>query len=409
MSFQTSQVQYPTTADNKRVLLVEDEKAMQIRLSALLNKRGYEVIIASDGVRALELLDQYTDIQLVLSDWLMPNMDGIELCKQVKSGCFARYMFFVLLSSQDDQASIIHGMNAGADDFIAKNTSVDELDARIKAGFRNLALHNQLATKNDELNSAYARVHQELMLANELLSQLLPTKTHYTNVELSYVSMPSTEIGGDTLGCIELDENYLAFYIIDVSGHGVASALLSFSVHQTLSIFEGVNSVVMDNTRDTPAIRSPADVLFQLNEIYCQAETHQLYFSMIYAVLNQLTGEVDLAFSGHPPLVWYQAKEQQVKLIGADGFVVGMFDFASYESMRINLSKGDELWLYTDGITEAKQNNELFGENRLCQAVSDLAANSFSCKAKLLVNEIKQWQSDKDFADDVSLIGIKWK
>ncbi|MGR5457472.1 regulator, partial [Vibrio alfacsensis] len=75
-----------------------------------------------------------------------------------------------------------------------------------------LALHNQLATKNDELNSAYARVHQELMLANELLSQLLPTKTHYTNVELSYVSMPSTEIGGDTLGCIELDENYLAFY-----------------------------------------------------------------------------------------------------------------------------------------------------------------------------------------------------
>ncbi len=108
MSFQTSQVQYPTTADNKRVLLVEDEKAMQIRLSALLNKRGYEVIIASDGVRALELLDQYTDIQLVLSDWLMPNMDGIELCKQVKSGCFARYMFFVLLSSQDDQASIIH-------------------------------------------------------------------------------------------------------------------------------------------------------------------------------------------------------------------------------------------------------------------------------------------------------------
>lgn len=77
----------------------------------------------------------------------MPEMDGVELCKALKSHDYNRYIFFVLLSSQDDKDSIVCGIDAGADDFVAKNTPIDELDARIRAGFRNLQLHNELLMK----------------------------------------------------------------------------------------------------------------------------------------------------------------------------------------------------------------------------------------------------------------------
>ncbi|WP_425440594.1 response regulator [Photobacterium indicum] len=155
----------------------------------MLTKRGFNVITASDGLQALEVLKVNAHIQFVLSDWMMPEMDGIELCARLKSGDYSRYIFFVLLSGKDDQASIINGINAGADDFVVKDTHVDELDARIRAGFRTLALHNQITEKNDELDGAYATIKKDLESAGELVRRLLPTQKKLTGVELSYVSI----------------------------------------------------------------------------------------------------------------------------------------------------------------------------------------------------------------------------
>ena len=192
-----TQKEFKDAAESKEVLLVEDNKTTQILMSSLLKKKGYSVTVASHGYEALEILQKSEHIQFVLSDWVMPKMDGVQLCQALKSTDYNRYIFFVLLSAKDDNDSIVSGINAGADDFVAKNTAIDELDARIRAGFRNLNLHNELLKKNQALDNAYATIRQDLDAAGDFIRQLLPTKVEFNNVLMNYTSIPSAQIGGD--------------------------------------------------------------------------------------------------------------------------------------------------------------------------------------------------------------------
>ena len=160
----------------KEILLVEDNKVMLLMMSQMLSSRGYKVVTAKHGIDALSQLKYHPDIQLVLSDWMMPELTGIELCYQLKSPEYGRYIFFVLLSGRDDKESIVEGINAGANDFVAKDTNINELDARLKAGFRTLELHNQLVAKNIELDRAYATIKQDLESASDLIQRMLPNQ-----------------------------------------------------------------------------------------------------------------------------------------------------------------------------------------------------------------------------------------
>ncbi|GMQ46751.1 SpoIIE family protein phosphatase [Vibrio sp. 10N] len=381
---------------------------MRARLRMLLEKRGYEVIVASDGVEALALLSKHKQIQFVLSDWVMPNMDGVALCQSVKSNDYHRYLFFMLLSSQDDHKSITLGINAGADDFVAKNTPVDELDARIRAGFRTLDLHNELVDKNRALNQAYAQINNDLLVASDLIGTLLPTEKAYSGVDIAYVYQPSAAIGGDMLGCIELDERYMAFYVFDVSGHGVASALLSFSIHHTLNTFQGESVTMTTNLGGERQVRKASEVLTSLNATYAQDDNHGLYATMVYAVLDRRTGELDVAFAGHPPLIKVNAATRAVERIGESGFVVGMFDFATYESFSMTLEAGDEVWFYTDGITEANVGKEMFGEEALEKMIATTQDISIQQKPGLIMEKVTARLDGKEFDDDVSLLVVRW-
>lgn len=389
-------------------MLVEDDAVMQTRMRMLLQRRGYGVVVANDGVDALSLLESHPNIQFVLSDWVMPNMDGVALCKAVKAQNFNRYLFFVLLSSQDDHDSITLGINAGADDFVAKDTPLEELDARIKAGFRTLALHNELVEKNTALNQAYAQINSDLLAASDLMSRMLPVKRSYPGVELAYCYQPSAAIGGDMLGCIELDERKLAFYMLDVSGHGVASALLSFSIQQTLNAVS-TDSVTVDvNSKGVRTAKPAKDVLHSLNTTYSGSDNHSLYATMVYAVLDTVSGELDVAFAGHPPLFRINKQMAKTSVVGDSGFVIGMFDFATYDSTILQLEPGEEIWLYTDGITEAKLGNDLLGEERLLELITSNQSEPIENKPQCVLNAVKAAQKNNEFEDDVSLMVVQW-
>ncbi|MDN4727328.1 response regulator [Vibrio parahaemolyticus] len=104
----------------KPILLVDDSKTVLLYMTSALQKQGYEVVAVEDGESALEVLTYRKDIQFVLSDLMMPGLSGIDLCRVLKSAAFERYIFFVLLSSRNDQGSIVKGIDAGADDFVDK-------------------------------------------------------------------------------------------------------------------------------------------------------------------------------------------------------------------------------------------------------------------------------------------------
>ncbi len=183
----------------KPILLVDDSKTVLLYMTSALQKQGYEVVAVEDGESALEVLTHRKDIQFVLSDLMMPGLSGIDLCRLLKSAAFERYIFFVLLSSRNDQGSIVKGIDAGADDFVDKKTSVEELQARIRAGFRTLDLHNMLLARNQELDIAYQTIRQDLESAGDLMRQLLPVELQIGATKLSYSYLPCSQLGGDML------------------------------------------------------------------------------------------------------------------------------------------------------------------------------------------------------------------
>ena len=377
-----------------------------------LSSRGYNVITALNGLEALAQLEKYPSIQLVLSDWMMPELNGIELCFHLKSPDYGRYIFFVLLSGRDDDDSIVEGINAGADDFVAKETNINELDARLKAGFRTLDLHNQLVAKNIELDRAYATIHQDLDSANALIQRMLPSQTSFPGVELHYTHVPSAQIGGDMLGCMQLDEEHIAVYLFDVAGHGVASALMSFAIQQSISANSGTHSNVKRKKDTDPfyMLRDPSEVLSRLNQSYLSQDNNNLYFTMVYAVLNIRNGTLTYASAGHPPMIWLQNRNQTAQFIQQDSFVAGMFDFASYTTEQVQLNHGDRLFLYSDGITEAESaTKQQYSESALKQLIEELAHQPANEQTEAIVNTVKAWCGIEQFDDDISLLAFEWK
>ena len=137
--------------DKDRILIVEDEPDTLFILSKLLQKNGYEVASAKNGKIALEMLDSFKPL-VVLADWTMPELDGLELCKRMKSNDNYKLIYYIILTARSSVNDRIKGLDVGADDFLIKPTDNQELLARIRSGVRINKLQNEL--KNVEHSKA---------------------------------------------------------------------------------------------------------------------------------------------------------------------------------------------------------------------------------------------------------------
>jgi two-component system cell cycle response regulator len=129
---------------------VDDSATPRLVLKRELEAMGHECLVAEDGVEGWEAL-QDTVVDVVISDWMMPRMDGDELCRRVRSDRHAPYAYFILHTSLEDRGHIVQGMEAGADDYLTKPVDNDELTTRLIAAARVTALHHRLASQQTEL------------------------------------------------------------------------------------------------------------------------------------------------------------------------------------------------------------------------------------------------------------------
>lgn len=148
--------------DALRVLIADDDAISRRTLQRAVEQAGHQCLVAADGTQAWEMFQQHA-VDLLISDWMMPGMDGLELCQHVRAHGVPSYTYFILLTALDDKAHFLEGMQAGADDYLAKPFDSEALQARLLAAGRVMALHNQLARKNaelEELNRALAESAQ---------------------------------------------------------------------------------------------------------------------------------------------------------------------------------------------------------------------------------------------------------
>lgn len=402
-----------------QLLIVDDDKATRSLLSLDLQQLGHEVRSASDGSEAWKILQQ-EHISFVITDWRMPQMDGLELCRRIRSADLPQYVYVILMTTKDDKDALIDGMEAGADDFVVKPFNQGELNARFKAGERILKLQRDLERRNEELSEsnkklsqAYSVIKMDLEAGAKIQSSLLPdsASTIY-GVQFDSIFLPSTFVAGDIFNYFKLDEHHLGFYVLDVAGHGIPSAMLSVTLSKALSPTNHQECVLKQfvPVPDPPyyKIISPARAVQVLNQRFQADDDTMQYFTMVYGLIDTRDGRVAITQAGHPPPIFLQ-KGANSTLIGTGGYPVGMLPDVDYAEEEIKLNNGDRLILYSDGITECTNNNqEEFSVERLI----DILEKGHNLPLRELMERIGEgvrlWRGNNDFEDDMTLLAIEF-
>ena len=380
-----------------QILVVDDDGATLIYLSSVLRKLGHDVVTTTNGETAYQMITE-GKIQIVISDWNMPGLSGIELCKRLRASDQSRYVYFILLTARDDKDSLLEGMESGADDYLVKPVDPRELHVRLHAGQRILKLEHDLKERNADLI-------RDVRMAAAMQRSLLPKPYHSAQVNLDWVFMPSHFVAGDMLGYYPLDEVRWVFFMLDVSGHGVASALISFSVSKLLWQNQHGGGAPRNSAAQPPPLHQ-SQTMDALNYRFCtEPESSNYFITMIYGTFYADTGRVILSSAGHPaPMHWHK-RGATLTEVNAGGLPIGVMDEYHYEAESFVLEPGDRLFIYSDGIVECPNaGGEQFGEARFKEFLQEMANQPIGNIRAEIERQLRQWRGQTDMPDDVSLL-----
>lgn len=405
-----------------KILLAEDFEDNRFFLTLVLESYGYEVIAVQDGQQAWETLQQRNDINLVLSDWVMPNIDGLELCQLIRDSLLSRYVYIILMTARGEETAVVKGMEAGADDFLRKPVEPEELRVRLNAGQRVIALENTLAEHNQKLQDAYNQIllqttqlkqeleskRQDLASAAEMQQDLLPEPKILANLRFDRLFYPCQFIAGDTFNFFELGEYHIGFYQLDVSGHELRSALLSFMLYHRIANEPYQRELLLRKINNEYQPVPPEQVLYALNNRFQSSAYSKLYFTMVYGYIHKQTGEVQFVQAGHPSPIYIANASNKATLCGEGGFPVGLLPDLNYERITLWLQPGDRLFLYSDGITECmNQEDTLFSEERLLNLLETTCYYPLPQVLEQVGIALQAWHGGNGFEDDVTLLAIE--
>lgn len=393
----------------QNALVVDDSRAQRLMLATSLRNWGFTVHQAGSGAEALDICER-KEIDLVLSDWMMPGMTGIDFCRRLRASKKDRYTYFILLTSKSDKGAVAEGLDVGADDFLAKPVNQSELRARIKAGERLIAMERALRGNNvllsdalDKLRNLYASLDRDLIEARSLQHSLIRERCHaYLEGQISLHLRPSGHVGGDMVGFFEITPEITGLYAFDVSGHGVTSALLTARLSGLLSGNTDEQNLAIVAGPNGQAGRDPADVATAMNDLMLAELETERYVTLAYAEINRTSGKLRMVQAGHPhPII--QHKDGSVTQLGQGGLPIGLIDGAQYTGFEAQINPGERLILLSDGVTECPNPKgvelEHEGLSKTLEKLKDLRGNAL---LDALMWELTRWHGSEDFPDDVS-------
>jgi sigma-B regulation protein RsbU (phosphoserine phosphatase) len=389
-----------------KVLIIDDDTTIRTVLKIALERQGYDVTVASDGEAGLSKAHLIRPA-LIICDWMMSQLDGLEVCRRIKTTPELNTTFFILLTARADVEDRVKGLDIGADDFLTKPVDIKELKARVRAGLRlhqmNQELQNQkqvLEVLNQELRTQKQILEAELAEAADYVRSLLPRPlTGIVSIETLFV--PSTQLGGDCFDYYWLDDCNLAIYLLDVSGHGVGSALLSVSVLNVL------RSRSLPNTN----FYQPSEVLRGLNYAFQMINHDDKYFTIWYGVYNAINHKLVYASAGHPPAVLLSttsAANIQVERLITPALPVGAIPDNDFDDNYCEIERNSTLYVFSDGAYEVHTaDSELWGLDAFINLLTDLEKTNIYALDYVL-NQIRTSTSRQTFEDDLSLLKVRF-
>lgn len=375
-----------TRIEPGRILIADDQPHILVALEMLLHGSGFATEVVTEPSRVLRKIES-EPFDAVLMDLnytrgSIGGEEGLRLVSQIRSADSLLPVVVMTAWSSVDLA--VEAMRRGASDFIQKPWDNGELLQKLQSQI-SLARQQQRAQRlhDEELRDARA-------IQDELLPKRLPEVGGY---DIAAMTQPLKFVGGDYYNVVGTSGRETAFCIADVAGKGMPAALLMSSLHAALK----------------PLISqrlAPAELCDRLNRIMCEVTPVGKFCSFFYGVLDNVEHRLRYCNAGHnPPLAirgdgtWYE--------LNAAGAVLGQFPHWVYEQAEIELSRGDSLLLFTDGLVEASNaQEEPFGEDKLSRIAQENPGCSAQELMQLLIRGAAQ-HCDGRFQDDASLIVLR--
>jgi phosphoserine phosphatase RsbU/P len=399
------------------VLVVDDDANNRDLLSRRLQRLGYEATVGHDGQHALTLIGARS-FDVVLLDVMMPGLDGFEVLKILREHHEPTDLPVIMATAKDDSGDVIHALGLGANDYVTKPLDFPVVVARIqtqislkRAVEQVRQLERRLGERNRDLESANARMSRDLRAAARIQEALLPqTSPDVPGLGFAWAFRPCDELAGDGLSALKLDDHRVAVYILDVSGHGVASALMSVSLGRLLSPPSDASSILVQrgegDERGEPL--EPAEVAGRLNRLFPFELTTEQYSTLVYGVLDARSGEFRYTLAGHPGPIHLSAAG--AKVLPGRGYPIGLADGPRpYNEWAVQLEAGDRVYLYSDGLPEAVgPSGEPFGVARLLRAVEAGRSEPLCSVVNELMAAVESWSGSTGVRDDVSILAVEF-
>jgi sigma-B regulation protein RsbU (phosphoserine phosphatase) len=297
----------------------------------------------------------------------------------------------------------------GGVDYITKPFQMEELHARVETHLKLRRLQIELEESNSRLERVNGRMRRGLEAAAKIQRSFLPSAAPLIpGTEFAWCYQPCDELAGDGLNIIPLGDGSVGFYILDVSGHGVSSALLSVTLSRLLSPPSDPSSILIrdQSVRCPRDFTPPSEVADRLNRLFPYDTATEQFATLLYGILDVSTGNFRHVSAGHPGPLLLPANGAPV-ILESPGSPIGLADEA-YAERALHLAAGDRLYLYSDGLPETMNvRGEQFGNARLLEAINRGRTEPLREGIAMLLDEIARWQGGERPQDDISVLAVE--
>lgn len=370
-----------------RILFVDDDPNILTSFRSLLRKE-FRIDTADHPEKGLTLFKENGPYPVVVSDLKMPDMNGLEFLAEIAK--LDEDTVAIILTGHADIRAALTALNQGyVFRFLTKPTDRDTITNVINAG---LAQHKLITGDKHK-----ARIIKEDLAAAAYIQQsFLPKETcSLGDVCLSWMFKPSGDVGGDMFNLVPLDDDKTAFYLLDISGHGVSSALAAISVSRLLSRSDHF-------TAKQNEIIPPSELLEQLDADF-PIERLNKHFTMFYGVISKSERTLTYSSAGHLPPILLR-KNGDIEYLEKGGSVIGVNVGIPFEQETVSFHHGDRLIIYTDGLSEYESSSgEQFGTPRLESCVLSHSSEGSASMLDCIFNEMMAFGDNRPIQDDVTI------
>ena len=382
-----------------KILVVDDEPDLEVLIRQRFRKQirddELRFEFAQNGVQALHRLDEHPDISVILSDINMPEMDGLTLLEKVgeKNNPGIKS---VIISAYGDMENIRTAMNRGAFDFLTKPIDFADLELTVQKTMQQLEVIRHALRARDELVAVQRDLSTATRIQQSLLPKTFPPFPHRPEIDIYAEMLTAKEVGGDFYDFYLIDEDRLAFAVGDVSGKGIPAAIY-MAVSRTL-----LKAIAYQ-------IVNPGEVLRKLNTLLIPESDSSTFVTIFYGVLNMHTGEVQFSNGGHNLPYHVRSTGEIGQLPMTDGMFLGQFPHMDFETKRVHLEKGDSLFLYTDGVSEAMDSEmNQYQEARLESYLKSAGGSAIQEIVRGSIADLKKHTREAPQSDDITVLSLRY-